>query len=488
MEKDFTLKIAKYTVFLFLAMLACKYTIGLGAVAIVLVALGCAISGQIGWAIIAYILLPFMVVMNSWILPKTGVTGIVLRVGQMVVMLGLLIGVGKRRGDNGIPLGAMWLYVICAAISSLGGYHPLISYLKILNFSLLMLGLWLGFRNIDKSPREMETIRYFLLSFVTFLIFGSWFLRFAMPGAAYALSVASILREEGLAAASAAVHEADGMMLFCGITNQSQALATMLPMAMTWLACDMLFVERRITKFHAISILAGVPLIYMTRSRIAVFSIAVGMYLIYSFCIKRVNVAPKIKTALRRGMNFALIGVIAYCCVAEVRNKSISKLLRKNDDIAGDTRRLTEAVAESRMGKIEDNMWDFKQNPLLGTGFQVTYVMKYLYQDTGLILSAPLEKGVLPAMILGETGIVGLIAFIVFITVFYGTCFRKKYFATATLMTVFLATNMGEATYFSPGGVGGILWSFGCGGGFVLDSIVISRRREGTCFIWQQPL
>ena len=77
--------------------------------------------------------------------------------------------------------------------------------------------------------------------------------------------------------------------------------------------------------------------------------------------------------------------------------------------------------------------------------------MKYAFKkNDGLILSASIEKGVLPVMVLGETGIVGSIFFWLFIFTFYATCARKKYYCCATLHTVFFATNMAESTYFSP--------------------------------------
>lgn len=88
------------------------------------------------------------------------------------------------------------------------------------------------------------------------------------------------------------------------------------------------------------------------------------------------------------------------------------------------------------------------------------------------IFSAPVEKSIVPLMILGETGIVGAVVFIIFLIVFYGTCKRKCYFVTASLFTVYLATNMAEATIFSPSGPGGVLWMICVSGGFVIDMLV----------------
>ena len=100
-----------------------------------------------------------------------------------------------------------------------------------------------------------------------------------------------------------------------------------------------------------------------------------------------------------------------------------------------------------------------------------------LYQKSnGLILSASIEKGVLPTMVLGETGILGCITFGFFLISFYATCNRKRLYVTATMFTLLLVANMGEATFFSPGGIGGVLWILTVLGGFIIDTVLLYDR------------
>ena len=80
-------------------------------------------------------------------------------------------------------------------------------------------------------------------------------------------------------------------------------------------------------------------------------------------------------------------------------------------------------------------------------------------------------------MVLGETGIVGEMCFLIFLVAFYGTCARRKYTVTIALFTVLLVTNMAEATFFSPGGIGGILWMLGVVGGFTIDTYLLYRQQ-----------
>ena len=438
----------------------------------------CALTGRIGWAIIGYILFPLMVVMNPLVVPKDGMTGTVLRLGPMALAIGLLVSGASRPGRHQIPIGMIWLYLGVAVLCSMGGYYPEISYLKIINCAILFIGLQLGFRNIDKRPQDVMTVRKFMLIITSFVVFGSIAVWIFLPGAAYVTSLKDVIAVEGMEAAEALLQEPSGMRLFAGITNHSQSLAVILPCSLAWLACDMFFIEKRLSPFHAWTILAGLPLIYMTRSRSAFLSLVVGVILVYFYCLKKVNIRRHIRARLRSAMLSAMfLGVVA-AGVMEVRNQSISRWLRKTEDVSTDTRGFGEAFTSSRQGLVDLSMKDFRRNPLFGSGFQVTEEMQYTFQHhDGLILSASIEKGVLPVMILGETGILGAVAFVVFLVSFYATCVRKKYYCCATLHTIFLATNMAEATYFSPGGNGGYIWVLTVGGGFVIDMVVLYHRR-----------
>lgn len=297
------------------------------------------------------------------------------------------------------------------------------------------------------------------------------------------------MAKEGLSAADAAALAAmsGSMQLFCGVTNQSQCLATVLPVSISWLACDMFFVEKRLSKFHLLTIALGLPLVYLTRSRSALLTSVVGACFIYGYCLRKINIRPQIRRKIKSAMYVFAAGVMLVVGVMEAKDQSISKWLRKTDDLAGDTRELGDAFTSSRQGLIDMSMADFRANPFFGKGFQVMEYMKYAFKkNDGLILSASIEKGVLPVMVLGETGIVGSIFFWLFIITFYATCARKKYYCCATLHTVFFATNMAESTYFSPGGAGGYMWVMCVGGGFVIDMIALYHRRMEAIVRQQQ--
>ena len=72
-------------------------------------------------------------------------------------------------------------------------------------------------------------------------------------------------------------------------------------------------------------------------------------------------------------------------------------------------------------------------------------------------------------MVLGETGVIGAVVFAIFLISFYTTSCSRRLYVTAALFAVLLATNMGEATFFSPGGGGGVLWTISIIGGYCID-------------------
>lgn len=477
-DRKLIVEVAKGMALLVLVLLVCGHTKGGGAILVAVATFLCALTGRIGWAIVGYILFPLMVVMNPLVVPKDGMTGMVLRLGPMAITVGLLVSGASRAGRHQIPLGLIWAYLFVAALGSMGGYYPTISYLKIVNCAILFMGLQMGFRNVDKRPMDVMTMRKFMLVITSFIVWGSIALLIFYPSAAYLSSLRSITAGEDAAAVAAALRESTGLKLFAGMTNQSQCLAVVLPCSLAWLACDMFFIEKRLSKFHVWTILVGLPLIYMTRSRSAFLSFSVGAILVYFYCLKKVNIRPHLRARLRSAMLMAMFLVVVAAGVMEVRNQSISKWLRKTEDVSTDTRGFGEAFTSSRQGLIDASMRDFRRNPLFGSGFQVTEEMQYTFRHhDGLILSASIEKGVLPIMVLGETGILGAIAFLVFLVSFYATCVRKKYYCCATLHTLFLVSNMAEATYFSPGGIGGYVWVLTVGGGFIIDTVVLYHRR-----------
>ncbi len=134
------------------------------------------------------------------------------------------------------------IYLLVVVFSSAQGWAPWISYLKLINFLLFILGLWYGTQNLQRYSEDIKLIRSFFFALVTLTILGSVFLM-PFPSISYATSLKHVTAAEGAAAADAMYREmvaAGNQTLFCGIMSHSQALSPTLAMCLGWLLCDML--------------------------------------------------------------------------------------------------------------------------------------------------------------------------------------------------------------------------------------------------------
>ena len=476
-DRELLLNAMRSAAMIFLAIIACRLTKGAFAWFLALLGLNWAMNNQLGKAVSCYMLFPFFVIMNPMILPKNTLCALALRLGPALMTAGLFLSASRRPGRHVLPLGAMSLYMVVAVVSSANGYAPVISYLKIVNFVILLMGLWIGLKNLDRHPDDVMDMRCFMLGIAIVLVFGSA-LTLLVPSVGY-LNMTNMLARDNpdmsMEEINFIVANMQGMRLFAGVTNQSQCLAILLPCMFAWVVCDMLFVEHRVSVLHLSLIVCTLPLVYMTRSRTSFCAMVAAIVLIYFWCLQMVRIRARLKAAFRTGMAVVLFAGVVYCAYSEMRHDTISRWLRKTEDVSGDQRSLTEAFSSSRMGLVDQSMRDFHRNPLLGKGFQV---MEYMQGMSGFRLSAAIEKGVLPIMILGETGVVGMVAFIVFLFSFYGGCLQQRLFVTMALFTVMVACNFGEANFFSPGGPGGMLWVICVGGGFIIDMLIQLRNRN----------
>lgn len=478
-DKSLINRVGYQVILLAALILACRLTNGLATFLLVTVGIwASAKPHKLNIALACYVIIPLFAVLNPYVVSIGGKGIIILRLGFLAMTVLLVKSSIVRKGKESIPLGMLWLYIVAAVFASIGGYHPLISFLKIVNFALFILGFSIGLQNLDKFHTELLSLRVTLLAISTIVLLGS-LATLAFPGIAYFHSLETYIRVGGIEAANEIMRASSGMSgLFCGITNHSQCMGPLAVMTISWVLCDMICVEKRISLLHLILIFSGVPLVYFTRSRTALLAMIISIITIYSFGLKVVALPPDLKLQMRLWFRRFVIILIIVATIMEARSYTFSKWARKTDDVIGDTRSFQEAFTSSRQGAVRENMRDFKRNPLFGSGFQVAYDFPYRYRQDQFVLSAPIEKGVLPLMILGETGIVGGLFFIVFLIVFYNTCVKRKYAVTATLFTVFMALNLGEAIFFSTGAAGGILWVMSMVGGFTIDMILKNARNE----------
>lgn len=442
-------------------------------------------------AILNEILLAFIVMINTAIVPKDSIIiGISLRFGILLIA-GILAIKGMSKTAPSIPAFGMIPVLAIACLSSSMGWYPLISYMKLVLFSTFFLGVWHGSKFIKIDHELSFHVRAWLFAICMIVVIGS-LMTLPFPGIAYATSLKAAIKEGGVAYANR-IYTGDGgaySSLFSGIIYHSQDLAPLLACLFTWLLCDMLFVERRPRPVHIVLLALSVPMLYMTRSRVGFLSLGCGSFMVVLYMARQVKLPDRLRHQVAHMATLFVVAMILAAGASELYDNGISRWIRKTNDIGGDNRSLSTAITESRQGCVEESMYEFHQSPFIGKGFQVDMNTRTrVGSNPGIVLSAPIEKGVLPLMVLGELGIVGEICFCFFVFSFIYGCHRKRLYCTNVLFVTFLATNMGEATFFSAGGSGGMEWLVCILGGFAIDMLVekseFERRQilvNGGCF------
>lgn len=477
-KNKFYKDVFKALVIICLVLGLCRVTMGGVAVLIALLGAGFALTRKPGYLACCYIMFPFFTIFNRVVVGLSPVFLMTARLGNLFMIAAMILtGAGfAGRAREKLPIGWLFAYCVVACISSIDGWMPLISYLKIAQFILFLMGLIFVTRLLQQSAEGPYQLRCVFMALSIIVLWGSILSRF-IPSVGYSMTISS-LAAYGIEMTGEEIAASEGMRLFNGVTCHSQMLAPTVALMSAWLLCDMLLVERRFTILH-VSILAAAPvLLYISRSRGGLLEIVAVMLTTIFVCVPRARLALAVKSRLMQLLILSAILLLAIAVIGQIRNQTISKWLRKTDDVRGDTRTLKEAFTGSRQGLVEYNLSDFKLNPLFGKGFQVMRGMEQAYRAKLITwYSASVEKGVTPYVILGETGLVGAGVFLIFLCSFYGTCLKRRYLATLTIFTCVMVANLADSSLFSPGGGGGFSWIISCIGGFGIDIMALRQAQ-----------
>lgn len=478
LEKD----VLRSVLFIVGVVAACRLTHDLALAVLVFLMCKWVLSNN-RWKTSAWLLVyPLFLVVNFALFPRTGWFNLIFRIGYLVLAGTLLIAPKGRGRRHALPLGLLFMYLLCALVSSIGGYCFPVSLLKLVSFASFLICVRFGFSGFDQDVKGLYRLRCMVLALCVVIIYGS-ILTLLSPGIAYPQNVEQLVTwgrmtvEEARATLAAGL-PSTAQSYLAGVTYHSNALAPFLSCCVGLVLCDMLFIVRKVARLHASLLILSLPLMMMTRSRGALVCFVAAVSLVLFYGTSAIPTPLRIK-AKAKGIIMAFLGV-AFCAALylQVTDQGMSKWLRKTQNVEQDARSLGEAMTATRMGLVEENMADFYQNPFLGMGFQTIALHRYLYAQGQLsIFSAPIEKGVLPTMVLGESGLLGGFVFFAWLVSFGLTCMRRRYACTLCLTGVLMCTNMSEASFFSVGSIGGSLWMLTIVGGFVLDLTILARRQ-----------
>ena len=390
-------------------------------------------------------------IVNPYIVPKGGGFGWMQR--------GLMLFLGSVMAFNVMaypmhgamrPYAGMLFYIAVMILSSMQGWNPKISFLKLLLFSLIYF-TYLGIANqVGINPQvSSRKIRSVMLSVAILFIMGSVAL-VPFPGLSQLKAEAF---ETGMVDLSTVTS------LFMGMTNHSQCLGPIISVTSTVLLGDMLFSIKKVDLVYMVLLICCPYLVYLTSSRTGMGAYILGhIFVFWVFMIVR-GIGSKWKSnVITFGMTTLTLLLIAFMSFPSLQDKTLRFLTKGRPEV--ETKGVSTAtIISSRQALIDNALYNFRKSPMIGNGFQVSAEMAKI-KDKGLaILSAPIEKGVWIVAILEEGGIVGWVVFVMFLFACITKSIRRRAYIGASCLFVFTITNLGEFTFFSMSYSGGFCWA-----------------------------
>lgn len=359
-------------------------------------------------------------------------------VGRYLVLAGAFASVVLRLGiqKKAPPVGSAALSA--AGIGLLVFIHSmmfsdivLVSILKIISWTLASFTIFAAWRGMNSAERQVTG---------TYL-FGMLVLIMIVSSPLLFLPLGYLRNDFG----------------FQGVLSHPQTFGPVMAILAVW-SLTRIFTQNR--SLLSLFLIFGVSFVFVLQSEARTAGLAVIIAVSMAFGLFFMNMGGKIAKALPGLMNRAtifgifvtfLVGLAAAPQIANVVENYVTKSQR------ADVSSVFDAYNTSRgdlVGRMVDNIYD---RPLSGIGFGIGTdlgLMEIEYDPIfNLPVSAAVEKGVVPIAILEELGI--LLGLVVYFW-FYTLCKRafRLGFQNLALILFILALNMGEATFFSAGGLG----------------------------------
>ena len=360
--------------------------------------------------------------------------------------------VGMKASRTTTPFLVLLVYLCYMALISSFGWNPLISYLKLILFTVVFLAYYLSANAALACGARPERLRSAILIVASFLIFGS----------------VALLPFPSLATLNVGYYVQNNLpipegSLFTGVTFQSQALGPLVSIFATLLLADLCFSVGRFNRLYGVLLLCTPILIYKTGSRTAMGTYLAGLFfvLFLFMCAKtsRVRAVWKqrvLSTAMMCGMVFSMV----LAATPEFRQGIVNFVYKsRTADVLEENQGFDKFIS-SRQGLIDESMENFHASPWIGNGFQVSRRMADLEIRSWMqLLSAPIEKGVWVTAILEEGGIFGMALFVLFIVVVFSLLLARRAYIATSVLFVFLVMNLGEFDFFAMSSTGGVAWA-----------------------------
>ena len=311
-------------------------------------------------------------------------------------------------------------------------YFPIISILKIISWLIVMILLlktWSEFNTREHKDLQKWIIKFLLL--IAIISLPTHFVR----------EIGYIKNSFG----------------FQGVLNHPQAFGATIAIFTSILVGEMLL-QKRPSWLIMVTILLSLLMIFLSQTRTAGLGLifAVGFSLVFFFILnffKKQSYAPVLKS-YRFFIIFLFSSLLLLIFYSEL-GPQISNFISKGGRV--DLLGIFEAYKKARAVLFIPMMENISENFVSGIGFGIASdpVSMSVKLDPffDLPIQASVEKGVLVLMVLEELGIFGFIIFLVWVLFLFYRALNNGIKAFIVVSSIFII-NLGEATLFSPGGLG----------------------------------
>lgn len=432
---------------------ALKVTKGIAAVVFLPICLTLLARKKMDWLFFWVFMMIMATLGNPNFFPKSQVFFMSTRVTLVAITcLAASWMIGRRHSPIVAPFKWLMPYLFWEACISLGGWQPIVSYLKLFLFTAIYFAYYAVADSVIQNGRSnTKLIRAIVVAFAVFILVGSVCL-LPFPG----------LSQLTAKTAEEAVKMLELKSLFMGMMNHSQSFGPMTAALAVLILGDMLFAIKKFDKIYVLLMLIAPLLLWRTSSRTAMGTFIAGAAIEIFLFMRTKGLSVKWKGKILGYVWLALtIAAVAVCIVPSARESAIrfaTKVSKDTDIKHVDV--TMDAFTSSREGMVQHAMYNFKKKPITGNGFQVSDVMANVRVSSWMqYLSAPIEKGVWVAAVLEEGGIVGFVLFAGFLIAAFAQCCRNKAYITASMVVCGAVLNMGEFAYFSMSYTGGFMWA-----------------------------
>lgn len=311
-------------------------------------------------------------------------------------------------------------------------YYPAVSAFKIFSFFYVAAAFLLAFKLTNR--RSMDWTPWFI---------GMWIAVAVLSAPTLLVPQIGYFRDD---------------MGFQGILVHPQTFALFLAPGLAWLIGRSFFSSQPThALLYAIFALTLV-FVFLTRARTAIVAIIAALILIsLIITFSKRSWRMVFRRWLSHPLSFGvvLIGMVSLFFTAS--SGIATEFFMKGEEAAG----FDEAFEKSRGFIIAESWQNFVNHPFFGIGFGVSfadYFAPVIEPVTGLPLSAATEKGLLPVVILEETGIVGAVFFLPLLFVLIRRGLSHRDMAVPLMLLTCFFVNIGEMVFFSMGAMGLYLW------------------------------